>query len=73
VERRGLAASGWSGPGQFLALFAHAGEEGEDFAGGGSLAGGPGQWQVRLDLVAVAAAVLFLDDVAATVRSVTIP
>ena len=53
-------ASGWSGPGQFLALFAYAGEEGEDFSGGGSLAGGLGQRQVRLDLVAVAAAVLSL-------------
>src|SRR5579859_506132 len=47
-----------------LAALAHAGKEGQDLADGGSLAGATGQWQVRLDVVAVAAAVLLLDDIA---------
>jgi hypothetical protein len=41
-----------------------ASEEGEDFADGGFPAGGLGQWQVGLELVAVAAAVFLLDHVA---------
>jgi len=56
-------ASGWSGPGR-LQSRAGVGEEGEDFADGGFLAGGFGQREVRLDLVAVAAAVFVLDHVA---------
>src|SRR5438876_12078870 len=39
-------------------------EQGNDFADGLLAAGGLWQWQVRLDLVAVAAAVLVLCDVA---------
>jgi hypothetical protein len=39
-------------------------EEGQDFADGGFLAGGFGQREVGLDLVAVAAAVFVLEDVA---------
>jgi hypothetical protein len=39
-------------------------EEGQDFADGAFPAGGFGQRQVRLDLAAVAAAVLLLDEVA---------
>jgi hypothetical protein len=39
-------------------------EEGQDFAGGGFLAGGSGQRQARLDLGTVAAAVFLLDHVA---------
>ena len=52
-----------SGPGQ---LRSHAGArgEGEDVADGGFLAGGFGQREVRLDLVAVAAAVFLLHHVA---------
>ena len=42
-------------------MLAH--EEGQDFADGGFLAGGFWQREVRLDLVAVAAAVFVLDDV----------
>ncbi len=41
-----------------------ADEQGQDFADGWFLAGGFGQREVRLDLVAVAAAVFVLDDVA---------
>jgi hypothetical protein len=48
-------------------------EEGQDFADGGFLAGGFGQREVRLDLVAVAAAVFLLRRVAGSVRSVTMP
>jgi hypothetical protein len=50
--------------GQFDAGPVVAGEEGQDFADGAFPAGGFGQGQVRLDLVAVAAAVLLLDEVA---------
>ena len=52
-------ASGWSGPGQ-LQSRAGAREQGQDVADGGFLAGGFGQREVRLDLVAVAAAVFLL-------------
>src|SRR5690349_15262966 len=38
-------------------------EEGQDFADGGFLAGGLGQREVRLDLVAAAATVPVLDDI----------
>ncbi len=43
---------------------AGSGEEGQDFADGAFPPGGFWQRQVRLDLVAVAAAVFVLDDVA---------
>ncbi len=39
-----------------------AGQQGQDVADGGFLAGGFGQREVGLDLVAVAAAVLVLDE-----------
>ena len=52
-------ASGWSGPGQ-LQSRAGAREQGQNAADGGFLAGGFGQREVRLDLVAVAAAVFLL-------------
>jgi hypothetical protein len=50
--------------GQFDAGPVVAGQEGQDFADGAFPAGGFGQGQVRLDLVAVAAAVLLLGEVA---------
>jgi hypothetical protein len=56
-------ASGRSGPGQ-LQSPAGAREQGQDAADGGFLAGGFGQPEVRLDLVAVAAAVFLLRHVA---------
>jgi hypothetical protein len=56
-------ASGWSGPGQLQSRVG-AREEGEDFADGGFLGGGFGQREAGLDLVAVAAAVFLLDQVA---------
>ena len=65
-------ASGWSGPGR-LQSRAGAREQGQDAADGGFLAGGFGQREVRLDLVAVAAAVFVLARVAGSVRSVTVP
>jgi len=52
-----------SGPGQ-LQSRAGAREPGQDAADGGLLAGGFGQREVRLDLVAVAAAVFLLRRVA---------
>src|SRR6266581_3123633 len=52
-------APGWSGPGHRQSR-AGARQKGEDFADGGLLAGGFGQREVRLDLVAVAAAVFLL-------------
>ena len=55
--------SGWSGSGQ-LQSRAGAREEGQDFADGGFLAGGFGPREMRLDLAAVAAAVVLLDHVA---------
>jgi hypothetical protein len=61
--RSAAVASGWPGPGQ-LQSRAGAREQGEDFADGGFLAGRFGQPQVRLDLVAVAAAVFLLHHVA---------
>jgi hypothetical protein len=61
--RSAAVASGWSGPGQ-LQSRAGAREEGEDVAEGGFLAGGSAQREVRLDLVAVAAAVFMLHQVA---------
>ena len=57
-----VVASGWSSPGQLLPR-AGARKEGQDLADGGFLAGGFRQREVRLDLVAVAAAVFLLDDV----------
>ena len=56
-------APGRSGSGQ-LESRAGAREEGQDFADGGFLGGGFGQREVRLDLAAVAAAVVRLDHVA---------
>jgi hypothetical protein len=50
---------------------AGAHEQGQDAADGGFLAGGFGQREVRLDLVAVAEAVFLLRHVAGSVRSVT--
>ena len=61
--RSAAVASGWSGPGQPRSR-AGGREEGEDVADGGFLAGGFGQREVCLDLVAVAAAVLVFDHVA---------
>src|SRR5207247_6776392 len=61
VARRPLASLAG---GQFDAGPVVAREEGQDFADGAFPAGGFGQGQVRLDLVAVAAAVLLLDEVA---------
>jgi hypothetical protein len=65
-------ASGRSGPGQ-LQSRAGAREQGQDVADGGFLAGGFGQREVRLDLVAVAAAVFLLRRVAGSVGLVTMP
>jgi hypothetical protein len=65
-------ASGRSGPGQ-LPSRAGAREQGQDVADGGFLAGGFGQREGRLDLVAVAAAVFLLRRVAGSLRSVTMP
>jgi hypothetical protein len=64
--------SGRSGPGQ-LQSRAGAREQGQDVADGGFLAGGFGQREVRLDLVAVAAAVFLLRRVAGSVGLVTMP
>src|ERR1700732_5603859 len=61
-------ASGWSGPGQ-LQSRAGAREQGQGAADGGGLAGGFGQREVRLDLVAVAPAVFLLRGVAGSVRA----
>ena len=58
-----VVASGRSGPCQ-LKSRAGAREQGQDVADGGFLAGGFGQREVRLDLVAVAAAVFLLRHVA---------
>jgi hypothetical protein len=52
---------------------AGAREQGQDAADGRSLAGGFGQREVRLELVAVAAAVFLLRHVAGSVRPVTTP
>src|SRR5882757_8511438 len=60
--RSAAVTSGWSRPGQLLPR-AGARKEGQDLADGGFLAGGFRQREVRLDLVAVAAAVFLLDDV----------
>jgi hypothetical protein len=65
-------ASGWPGPGQ-LQSDAGAREQGQDAADGGFLASGFGQREVRLDLVAVAAAVFLLRHVAGCVSSLTMP
>jgi hypothetical protein len=72
ARRSAAVASGWSGPGHRQPR-AGARDEGEDFADGWFLAGGFGQREVGLDLVAVAAAVFVLDDDPAAVRSVTMP
>jgi hypothetical protein len=56
-------APGWSGPGQ-LQSRAGAREQGQDAADGRFLAGGFGPREVRLEMAAVAAAVLLLDHVA---------
>ena len=61
---------GWSGPGQ-LQSRAGAREQGQDAADGRFLAGGFGQQEVSLELVAVAAAIFLLRHVAGSVRSVT--
>jgi hypothetical protein len=53
-----VSRAGQSGAGLVLAR-----EQGQDFAGGASPAGGVRQRQVRLDLVAAAAAVFLLDHV----------
>jgi hypothetical protein len=50
-----------------------AGKKGQDFADGALAPGGFWQRQVRLDLVAVATAVLLLGYVAGLARSVTMP
>jgi hypothetical protein len=63
ARRSAAVASGWSGPGH-LQSRAGAREEGEDVADGGFLAGGFGQREVCLDLVAVAAAVFLLHHIA---------
>jgi hypothetical protein len=63
ARRSAAVASGWPGPGH-LQSRAGAREKGEDFADGGLLAGGFGQREVCLDLVAVAAAVFLLHHVA---------
>jgi len=52
---------------------AGAGQDGEDFADGRFLAGSLRQRQVRLDLVAVAAAIFLLDHVPGPARSATMP
>ena len=52
---------------------AAAGHDGEDFADGRFLAGSLREREVRLDLVAVAAAIFLLDHVPGPARSVTMP
>jgi hypothetical protein len=69
--RSAAVASAWSGSGQ-LRSRAAAREEGQDFADGALSAGGFGQREGGLDLVAVAAAVFLLTQ-PASVRSVTMP
>ncbi len=63
TRRSAAVAPGWSGPGHRQSR-AGARQEGGDFADGGLLASGFGQREVRLDLVAVAAAVFLLHHVA---------
>ena len=63
ARRSAAVASGWPGAGH-LQSRAGAREEGEDFADGGLLAGGFGQREVCLDLVAVAPAVFLLHHLA---------
>ena len=70
--RSAAVASGWSRPGQLLPR-AGARKEGQDLADGGFLAGGFRQREVRLDLVAVAAAVFLLDDVSGCGQVGTMP
>jgi hypothetical protein len=62
------AGRGQSGAGLVLAR-----EQGQDFAGSASPAGGIRQRQVRLDLLAAAAAVFLLDHVTGLAGSVTMP
>jgi hypothetical protein len=63
ARRSAAVAPGWPGPG-YRQSRAGARQEGGDFADGVLAAGGFGQREVRLDLVAVAAAVFLLHHVA---------